>query len=414
MSVISLALFAWLCYYLLRKNRNDPYANAGLILKIIAGLVLGLIYKYHYKGGDTFLYFQEAATIANYLIDHPFQFFQIYFNTDQVDVLANQIVFNRQPRALLFSKIVSVFYIFSGGNYWIISAFLSLINFLCIQLLVQEIGRKFEGLKKASAISFYFLPTFVFWTSGLLKESLAIGALAVAVGVVVRFSRIQKYSDFRHWIYLIISSVLLWKLKYFYAAIAIPILLALLVYHVISKTKKVHLAWVLPGFLAGLLLVSYLHPNLYFSRVLDVIYKNYQLGIGASESLVIQYYNFDGSWHGFLLNLPIAFFSGLFRPFIFDISNPLQFVVALENLAVFILLIVSMWKISFRIPLKNPFVIAASVYVSSLAVLLAFATPNLGTLSRYKVGYWPFFVLMILTLYILKQKKGQTLCEPDR
>lgn len=414
MSVISLALFVWLCYYLLRKNRNDPYANAGLILKLIAGLILGLIYKYHYKEGDTFIYFQEAATISNYLIDHPFQFFQIYFNTDQVDELTNQIVFGNQPRAFLFSKIVCIFYIFSGGNYWIISVFLSLINFICIQLLVQEIGKKFEGLKKASAISFYFLPTFVFWTSGLLKESLAIGALAVAVGVVVRFSRIQKYSNFTHWIYLIISSALLWKLKYFYAAIAIPILFGLLLYLVISKWKKVHPGWLLFGFMMGVLLVSNLHPNLYFSRVLEVIYTNYQLGISASESSVIHYYNFDGSWHGFLLNLPIAFFSGLFRPFIFDVSNPLQFVVALENLTVFLLLIISMWKIRFRIPLKNPFVLAASVYVGSLAVLLAFATPNLGTLSRYKVGYWPFFVLLVLTLFFLEQKKGQALSKPDR
>lgn len=405
MSVISLALFVWLCFYLLRKNRNDPYANAGLILKIIAGLILGLIYKYHYKGGDTFIYFQEAATIANYFIDHPIQFFKIYFNTDQLPELTNQIVFGNQPRAFLFSKIVSVFYIFSGGNYWVISAFLSLINFMCIQLLVNELSTKFTGLKKAAAISFYFLPTFVFWTGGLLKESLAIGTLAVAVGMVIRFTRIQKYSNFRHWIYLIISSALLWKLKYFYAAIAIPLLFGLLLYHVISKWKKVHLGWVLFGFIIGVLLVSNLHPNLYFSRVLEVIYVNYQLGISASESLVIQYYNFDGSWSGFLLNLPIAFFSGLFRPFIFDVSNPLQLVVALENLTVFILLFISMWKIRFRIPFKNPFVMAASVYVSTLAILLAFATPNLGTLSRYKVGYWPFFVLLILTLYILKQKK---------
>lgn len=414
MSVISLALLAWLCYYLLRKNRNDPYANAGLILKLMAGLILGIIYTYYYKGGDTFMYFQEAATVANYFMDHPFQFFQIYCNTDQVDELTNQIVFHRQPRALFFSKIVSVFYIFTGGNYWIISAYLSLINFMGIQLLVLEIGKKFEGLKKASAISFYFLPTFVFWTSGLLKESVAIGALAVAVAVVVRFSRIQDFTNFTQWVFLIISSVLLWKLKYFYAAIAIPILFGLIVYHAIAKSKKVRLAWVLFGFFVGLILVSNLHPNLYVSRVLHVIYENYKLGISDSDGSVIQFYYFDGSWWGFLMNLPVAFFSGLFRPFVFDVSNPFQFLVALENIVVLILLIISVWKIRFRIPFKNPFVIATSVYISSLAVLLAFATPNLGTLSRYKVGYWPFFVLLVLVIYFLEQKKGQALRKPDQ
>lgn len=414
MSVISLALFAWLCYYLLKKNRNDPYANAGLILKLLAGVVLGIIYKYHYKGGDTFSYFQEATTIANFLFDHPIQFFQLYFHTAQLPDLTNQIAFGNQPRALLFSKIVSVFYIFTGGNYWIISAFLSLINFMCIHFLVKELSKRFEGLKKAASFSFYFLPTFVFWTSGLLKESLAIGALAIAVGVVVRFSRIQLYSNYTLWLYLISSSALLWKLKYFYAAIAIPLLLGLLLYSVINKWKKAHPMLLFFFIIVGLLFVTTLRPNLAFDRVFEVIYENYQWGVSDSDSLVIHYYNFDGGWYGFLLNLPLAFFSGLFRPTVFDVSNPLQFVVALENLVVFILLIVSLWKARFRFSIKNPFVIATIIYVSLLSVFLAFATPNLGTLSRYKVGYWPFFAFLVLTLYFLTQKKGQAYNKPDQ
>ncbi|MCK5468808.1 MAG: hypothetical protein KAI99_09865, partial [Cyclobacteriaceae bacterium] len=105
---------------------------------------------------------------------------------------------------------------------------------------------------------------------------------------------------------------------------------------------------------------------------------------------------------------PLALFSGLFRPTIFDVSNPLQFIVALENLAVFILLIIVLLRSKFRISIKVPFVIATLIYVSSLAVLLAFASPNFGTLSRYKAGYWPFFVLLVLTLYFLRQKRSDS------
>ena len=381
---------------------------SGLILKIAAGLALGLIYKYHYRGGDTFQYFQEAETIANYLLDHPTQFFYIYFKTSELSELANQIVFHEQPRALLFSKIISFFYLFSGGNYWIVSAFLSFINFICIHFLVTELNIKFEGLKKAASISFYFLPTFVFWTSGLLKESLAIGALATAVALVIKFTRTQKYAYFPYWFYLFISSLLLWELKYFYAAIAIPLLLAILLFDVIGKWKKVHPGFILLMFLAGIILTSNLHYNLGFSQVLHVIYENYQLAVSSSESSAIHYYKLDGSPIGFLLNLPLAFLSGLFRPTFFDVSNLLQFGVATENLMVFILLIVAFWKSRFRISYSNPFVIAALIYVISLAVLLAFSTPNFGTLSRYKVGYWPFFVLLVLTLYFLKQKRSGT------
>jgi hypothetical protein len=145
-----------------------------------------------------------------------------------------------------------------------------------------------------------------------------------------------------------------------------------------------------------------------------VIYENYQVGIKASDGSAIQYFNFDGSWQAYVLNFPIALFSGLFRPFIFEVSNPLQFIVAMENLAICILMIITLWKVKFRVSIRNIYGISAAIYVFSLAVLLAFATPNFGTLSRYKVGYWPFFVFLLLILYFLKQKKGQTLMESDQ
>ena len=36
------------------------------------------------------------------------------------------------------------------------------------------------------------------------------------------------------------------------------------------------------------------------------------------------------------------------------------------------------------------------IYVSILAITMAFASPNWGSLVRYKVGYLPFFLLLIL------------------
>ena len=406
MSIISSVTFLYLGYLLLRKNKNLRYANPGLILKIVSGLCLGFIYKYHYGGGDTFQYFREAETIANYLMNFPSQVIPIYFNTAEVSELFSQIIFFEQPRALLFSKIISVFYIFSGGSYWIISAFLSMISFFCIHLLVRELNKNFDGVEKVTAISFYFLPTFVFWTSGLLKESLAIGALAVAVAMVLRIKRTQKYVVLSYWIYFIVSSILLWELKYFYAAIAIPLLISLLLISADYEKIKFYPGILISVFVSGVFIASYLHYNLSFSRVLDVVYENYLLGIKNSESSAIHYYNFDGSWYGFLMNSPIALFSGLFRPFIFESSNLLQFLVAIENLGVLILLIIGTLKLRFRVLFHNPYVIAALIYIVSLAILLAYATPNFGTLSRYKAGYWPFFVLLTLAVFF-KSKKGQ-------
>ncbi len=406
LSAISFILFFYICYEIISRFRFDKLTTLALGLKVIAGISLGLIYRYYYHGGDTFQYYNESATIINFLLENPDSFLKTYFNTSQLPGLADLIVFHDQPRALLFSKIVSILYLFTGGNYWLMSAYLSVINFLGVHLLVRELNVKFNGVKKASYIAFYFLPTFVFWTSGLLKESLAIGVMAVGIALVIRSTSSQIKMSILQWIGLSISLWLLWELKYFYAALVIPLLASVIIYELIQAKWKVRPVIVLLFFLTGVTAFSLMHYNLDFSRVLYVIYNNYQKGINQSTGPYIVYYHFDGSLYGFLLNMPIALFSGLFRPFMFEVRNLLQFLVGAENLAALILLILSVYRSGLRLICRDPFTIISVIYICSMATLLAFSTPNFGTLSRYKAGFWPFFIFMILILYI-QNKKGQ-------
>jgi hypothetical protein len=141
-----------------------------------------------------------------------------------------------------------------------------------------------------------------------------------------------------------------------------------------------------------------LHYNLSLAHVSDVIYQNYLMGIEGSDTKTLEYFYFDGSWLGFLINLPLAAAFGLFRPLIFEASNFFQALVGLENFAVLLLFILGIWKSGMKIKWKDPIFLVAVFYIVFLNVMLAFSTPNFGTLSRYKVGYWPFFVLLVLIL----------------
>jgi len=411
MSIISVVIFLLLCYLLIKSAGFSPIVVSALIIKILAGVGLGLLYKYHYRGGDTFQYFKEAATFANFFMDHPADVFNIYFHTAKISDLSDLIIYSDEPRALFFSKIVSIFYLLTGGNYWILSAFFSLICFLGIYLFVTEVNRHFSIKKRAPYIAFYFLPSFVFWTSGLLKESIAMFALTIAVTITLKFIRTKDYLQFTHWIYLIVSLWLLWQLKYYYAAIAIPLLSSLLIYYLFEKNKKLRAVIVSLALILGVFLISNLHYNLNFSRIPAIIYENYQRVANSDVEGTIRYNKFDGSIYGYLVNIPIALFSGLFRPMVGETSNLLQLIVALENLAILIVLVIAFVRARFRVSLKDPYVIITMGYVFSLATLLAFAMPNFGTLSRYKIGYWPFFVLLVILLFI-QNKKGQNLHDP--
>jgi hypothetical protein len=138
------------------------------------------------------------------------------------------------------------------------------------------------------------------------------------------------------------------------------------------------------------------------------MYENYQLGIQNSNSGNIEYFVFDGNLPGYLLNSPIALFSGLFRPTIFEVRNLFQLIVAIENMTVFFILLAGLWRSRFHFSVKTPIIVVALTYIVLLATMIAFTSPNFGTLSRYKEGYWPFFVLLVLLIFLSKQKRPGT------
>jgi hypothetical protein len=397
-TVVSSAILILLIYLFIKKHRQDTPALIGLLLKIIAGVALGLIYQLHYHGGDTFQYFSDAGVIANYLLDHPANIFELYFNTFSIPEVTGKIAYFDQPRALFFAKIVSFFYLCSGGNYWISGAFLSLINFAAAFLLVQEISLRYADLKRHAAFTFYFLPSFVFWTSGLLKESLAIGALFMLIALLLKMIRTQKYTDFLPWIAVLLSILVLWQLKYFYAAVALPLLASFFLYSFVNQKKPVPIYAMLLMIVAGFFVATQLHYNLSLAHVKQVIYQNYLIGTEDSGTHALGYFQFDGGWIGFIINLPLATVFGLFRPMIFEAANFFQAVIGFENSLVLLLLVLGIYKSGLRVNCRHPLLLITLFYIVALDIMLAFSTPNFGTLSRYKAGYWPFFVLLVLYL----------------
>ena len=397
---------AGVLYFFIVKNLRDKAAILGLFVKLLSGILMGLIYKYYYAGGDTFQYYTEASLIVSFIKAHPNQLIDIIFNTLQIDELAGQLAYTDHPRALFFTKMIVPFFVLTGGNYWILGLILSLLNFLAVFVFITELAKSFPHLRSEMVLAFYFLPTFVFWTSGLLKESIAIAALLVLFGTGLKITRSGKFSIFPDLMILLFSGYLLWQLKYFYAAVAFPILATWLGHRFLSRyTEKSR--YIIPVFLVlGVVSISLMHHNLEFGHVLGVVHDNYQTGIEKSEGRAIQYFGFDGSWLSFLINSPVALFSGLYRPMPFEISGFFPLLVSLENSVVLLLMAMALWKAGFRLTIKNSALLLLIIYIMILAVFIAFSTPNFGTLSRFKVGYWPFFVFLILSYNKKSQAKA--------
>jgi hypothetical protein len=420
-SLLSAVLLGLIIYFFIKTNRNDPWVISALLFKIASGIVLGIVYKYYYEGGDTLQYFKDAGILAGHLIENPSTLPDILFNTLNITDISRHISYADQPRALFFTKIVFVFYLISGGNYWLIGAYLSIISFYCTYIFVGELTIRFRDVRVPAMVSFYFLPSFVFWTSGLLKESLAIGALLILITVCLKMLRLQEFRRISHWMVIIIASAFLWELKYFYAAVALPVLFTLCMYEFISTFKKIPRVAMVLIFAVAIVVASQLHYNLNFSHVAEVVHQNYLMAVERSDGGTIHYFQFDGSISSYIINLPLAVLYGLFRPTAFEAGNVFQLFAGIENSIVIVLSLFAVWGVrKNNIRVHNSYFMGLVVYILCLDVFLAFSTPNFGTLSRYKVAYWPFFVMLVLmalkenpTLKSYLKQKSQALNEPD-
>ncbi len=387
------------------KQDHRWLLTSGLVLKILAGLTLGLLYTFYYTdGGDTFVFFREAGTIAGYVKDHPDQFWKVLTDIRN-SPLVNSLVFKDEPRALFFSVIMAVLHFFTAGNYWLMAVYLSIFSYAGILYFLFSLKKYSKSAYLPGILAFMFLPGFVIWT-GVIKESLYIPALCVVFGATLEIS--YKKSVSTHSAILLISGLfLLWKLKYFFAATSIAVLLTYgiteILYHHSSwlKNRKGLFAGIWAGTFTGLLLLaSLLHYNLHIANVSGVLYENYNAFIRASDpNDVFTYFNFDGSLSAYLWNTPVAFFSGLFRPLIFEASNLLQVTASIENLIILVLGVFSLFRLRKNTITDYNKIISILVFIVVADILIAFSCPNFGTLSRYKAGYWPFIVMIILLPY---------------
>jgi hypothetical protein len=97
-----------------------------------------------------------------------------------------------------------------------------------------------------------------------------------------------------------------------------------------------------------------------------------------------------------LVNLPNAWFSSMFRPLPFDASNALQLIFAMLNLGMLVLALLCVQKALIEKKIWRIEAVMCVAYFSVLGVCMAFASPNMGTLARYKVGYLPFLLYLLL------------------
>ncbi|HEX4336103.1 MAG TPA: hypothetical protein VH062_09335 [Polyangiaceae bacterium] len=120
----------------------------------------------------------------------------------------------------------------------------------------------------------------------------------------------------------------------------------------------------------------------------------------------------EKSLGGTLIYAPVALFTSLFRPILVEVRSPQVFINSLETTAVLVLIFRAIWRRgvggTWAMIKQMPMLAFCLAFVLVFGTGVGFTTTNLGTLSRYRMPLVPFLWSLALVLGAEFEKKEAT------
>lgn len=417
-----------------RKLKNDPfyeYLPKAITLKVIVSLIFALTVLFFYPG-DSMAYFRNINCINKLLFINPDQYFDILLNGNKPEYFSyftNETGYPagymwRDPNAVFVARIYSPLMILTYNNYIFSTIIAGIIGFTGIWKLYVLFARLYPTIKNKLAIAILFFPSLLFWSSGLMKDTLTMSAIGWILYSFYNFAILKKFRP-KYVIAIIFSAIIIINIKAYIFAALLPGLFVLLFFNQLQSIKSGILRMLIAPLLLVLILsgfaliMSNLSNNLGEFGDIDKTLQRAQLtqqDLTRSEQYGDNYYDigkFEATPVGVLRKFPIATISGIFRPFIWEASNPFILLAGLESLFLMLFLIYAIYKTGlisfFKNVLADPMLIFSFSFIIIFGFGVGLATANFGALVRYKIPLLPFFLssLFILANRINEIKKPE-------
>ncbi len=415
--------------YQMKRIGNNPsytYFSKGLMVKLMGALFFCLCYIYYYQGGDTIAYFESSRSFVNLLQLRPNSFLTVYFGSNSVENYSQFDMFTGLPfkymyfegRTMFVIKIIFPFVLLGFKSYLISTILLSATSFLGIWRMYQVFVRYYPEYYKQIAIGFLFLPTAIFWGSGILKDTITLTAFCWFVssfekGIISREKIVVNV------LIALLAGYIILLIKPYILMACVPGMFAWMFHQRVAKIRNKFLkVSAMPiiyalSIVLGIGIMALLGDRLDKFSLNKVLFsaKESQMDLknDAYEGHGFDIGSYDASVQGVMGKAPIAIVSGLFRPFIWEAKNFVMLLSALENLAFLYLFIYPFVKIGFKktvlILFDNPLLFFLFSYSVFFAFSIGISTSNFGALVRFKIAFAPFLATLLLILYGLKSKK---------
>lgn len=404
--IIYFSFFIYLIFrwnFFIKSGLSPWFLSAAFVLKCIFSFLFFLVYTRYYTDrttADVFKYFDDGKFMYSAIKTSPMDYLKMLLGLDfdtryfheQYYIKMNhwyklwELTAYNDNRTMI--RINALFFLFSNGNFHIhqvFSSFLSLIGLVSI----FNVFKKDVFHTKVFAILLFFLPSVLFWTSPMIKESILIFGL----GLFLRaFQQVFVYKMRSYYIFMLLSLCLLLILKTYMIFLCAPLLLSFLIVNkTASKPYIVYGSIIILLFLTSLSIRNPDYSIYYnmFQKQGDFINLAQQ---EKSGSLLTIDALTDYSFLSFIKTSPQALKISFILKWPWESNSMLEQLHVAENTLLWILT-----GFSFYYFLKNPtfsknWAWFNFLFILGIFLLIGFTSPVLGAIVRYRAPLLPFWI----------------------
>jgi hypothetical protein len=422
---ISYLMIAVIGAHIIRaRNKDNPlftYYLPHFYWKIFFSTAFGVTYLLYYGGGDTTAYW-EGATALNRLFYHsPQAYFTELFSSHDASSSYAPSYFSvasvgrppmwiyRDPNSWFVSKVASVFSFFTFGSYLSLNLLFGLISSWISWRFFQFAKQVTEIKTRNVALATLFIPSVGFWCGSLMKDTIVYCASLIGTMGFVYISQWKSNKKVVSVLLIICAAYFLLHTRSFVFLALLVGFLAVFIFKKYSGERKILnvlgrfvlvicslglLAW----YFSNAQQLGDLSPDELLKKA-EITQKDFQTNaIYTGKRYDIG--NIDFTLVGLLKSAPAAIATTLFKPYIWEASNPLMLLNGLENLLFFVLFIqfVLQFRQRKKLPLTSSNLLVFSlVFVLLMAFFIGITSGLYGVLVRMKTGMLVFLLLIFFS-----------------
>lgn len=309
-------------------------------------------------------------------------------------------------------RIVAMLSFIAFSKYLVLNLMFSMIAFSGAWRLYRFFYEQYPHLHKQFAIAILYLPTFVFWTSGILKDPLCIAAIGW-----ITYSLYETFYKKKN---LIINAAIILLFGYLLYVIKVYILISYVpffaVYLILKnvtllKSRLLRLVVVVGIIISSMFTFTTVTEQLASTLVNyggESITKNisiYQKAYAEQENAASNFslgVEFDGSISSLIKMAPMAIIATLYRPFLWESKKLTTLLSSFESLAIMIFTLMVLFKAGLRNFIKgitrDPVILYCILFAILFALFVGATTANFGSLVRYKIPCLPFYIIALVLI----------------